>query len=555
MTSTTVLPSINESLNESSGVPEYVEYQLSQFYNYLSDSLLEWNEMLNGRIDERWPVEKKDASKRSWKSFADYWTWSLYTFCGVKRHYHRYGPDITDEPEYNVKFFGKTRGLLVQLFYDKKLQSYDKKNPVTQLCRHLVFDMNSMSIVSLGVTKSLNMDAFEFYVGCDENDIENPVNKLPVVLEEFLEGTMVVYNPFLAKFKMPIINNKIEDGDEILHLVSDDKAPEKTWAISTRKVLGTSFFNNPGKTFQNMFEDNLVKDNINLALLPDEFKNNHIFVFNVEHEDNRIVAPEPVNRNTLVCVYKLGCTELMDGHLTTQLLGRLQNCSVHDGVLLEYDAYAIAFNNIADKQLSIVNLDVFVSQLRNYGVNFRVPAVLCKFSGPSIVNAECVKQLLAGQHEYSPGIMIKSPGGLRTKIRNENYTNLIALKGNTPISINLQNKKNLFKLYWKLVKMGDDSFTEFLKVFDTQEMVYANIFEWYKNCVNTLIHNLYIEYMTVFVRKERHVSTVVYEFKPLVCELHKLYLASRLPTTKDRVVEMVLGLEWYQVYWRLFGLE
>ena len=143
----------------------YFDYQVGQFYGHLFKSLTEWNEIYHGRVNEDWSPEMQKVAAREWNSFADYWTYALYRDCGVKRRYHRYGDDLVVDDsgtgKYLSKFFGKTRGLLIQLFYDKTLTGYNKANPVTQLCRHLVFDMNSMSIVSLGVTKAISPDVFE----------------------------------------------------------------------------------------------------------------------------------------------------------------------------------------------------------------------------------------------------------------------------------------------------------------------------------------------------------------------------------------------------------
>jgi hypothetical protein len=175
-----------------------------------------------------------------------------------------------------------------------------------------------MSIVSLGVTKALSTDVFEAMVGCNPH-VEESNNKVPVTVEKFLEGTMVVYNPRLATFKMSAISKQHEDeGDEGAH-----QTDAKSWAVSTRKALGTSFFNNPGKTFQNMFDENMTAQGINMSTIDDTYAQSHVFVFNTEHVDNRIIHPTPNNRNTLVAVYKLNCDEYMSGDLVTQLINSL----------------------------------------------------------------------------------------------------------------------------------------------------------------------------------------------------------------------------------------
>lgn len=529
----------------------YFDYQVGQFYGHLFKSLTEWNEIYYGRVNETWCPEMQQIAARKWDSFADYWTYALYRDCGVKRRYHRYGNDlIVDDSatgKYLAKFFGKSRGLLIQLFYDKTVSGYNKANPITQLCRHLVFDMNSMSIISLGVTKSVSPDVFNIMAGCNPH-VEESNNKVPVNVEEFLEGTMVVYNPRLASFKMSTFAKQHEDDVDN----SVTQSNSKSWAVSTRKALGTSFFNNPGKTFQDMFDENMTAQGINMSSLDDIYAQNHVFVFNTEHVDNRIIHPAPKNRNTLVAVYKLNCEEYMSGDKVTELITLLsQSVSNTDAMV----SFSEKYTALAGNQLTIVNLTQAVTELHERDLIMTTPKTLCQLSFTELEHSAAVSAFIAGMDEYCPGIMITAEGGIRTKIRNPKYTELLTLKGNTPISIHSQNKKNLFKLFWQLRQSGPEHLAKFLAVFDTPAKHYTFIFDWYKNCVHMMTQNLYLEYMTVFVEKKRHASTIPYEFKPLIGELHKLYNATKQPTTKSRVIEFVNDMKWHQVYWRIFGTD
>ena len=208
------------------------------------------------------------------------------------------------------------------------------------------------------------------------------------------------------------------------------------------------------------------------------------------------------------------------------------------------------------KQLKIVNLSHAETELRERGITtMAVPQTLCQLSFTTLDKSAVINAFIAGMDEYCPGVMIKADGGIRTKVRNPKYTELLTLKGNTPISIHSQNKKNLFKLFWELRQAGPEHIAKFLDVFDTSAKHYTFIFDWYKNCTHQMTQNLYMEYMTVFVEKKRHASTIPYEFKPLIGELHKLYNATKQPTTKSRVIEFVNGMKWHQVYWRIFGAD
>lgn len=528
----------------------YLEFQISQFYGHMYKCLVEWNEIYHKRVNASWCKEMQSVALRDWNSFADYWTYALYRDCGVKRRYHRYGSELPNddsvEGKYISKFFGKSRGVLVQLFYDKSLPCYNKENPITQLCRHLVFDMNSMCILSLGVTKSLGYGTFEKFVGCN-NSVDDPNNIVNVNIEEFLEGTMIVYNPRLAKFKLNPVTKQHEADEQ-----TEEMHIPKSWTVSTRKALGTSFFNNPGKTFQCMFEENMVEQGINLSLLDENYLQSYIFVFNTENVENRIIHPTPKNRNTLVAVYKFNCDKYLSGDKVTELITTLLN--MIPGTESE-SVFGTQFGELVTKQLSYVNLTNVVSELKGKGVSVPTPQVLCSLSFSSLSNATGLNSFINGMDEYCPGIMITSEGGLRTKVRNPKYTELLYLKGNTPISIHSQNKKNLFKLYWQLRQMGPDHIAKFLTVFDTSAKHYAHIFDWYKNCIHMMTQNLYVEYMTVFVEKKRHAATIPFEFKPLVGELHKQYSSTKQPTTKAKVIEFVNNMKWHQVYWRIFGVD
>ena len=528
----------------------FLNYQVMHFYEYLKKCLYEWNEFYHKRTNEAWPASIKELSGKEWKSFADYWSYSLYRDCGVKRRYHRYGDDLpivepeTVESKYITAFFGKSQGVLVQFFYDKDLSGYNPANPITQICRHLVFDMNSMSIISLGVTKSLDPVVFGQFVGC-QSDPANPENKLPVHVEEFLEGTMVVYNPALSKYKMTIMEDMLAEEDDQLAETA------KTWALSTRKALGTSYFNNPGMSFQQMFDQNMETAGIDFGKVPLDYLMTHVFVFNVEHCDNRVIHPEPKNRNTLVAVYKLNCAGLASGELTMAMLDKYR-------VFCDEPTYMDAvsqIDKIKSSQLEVLDLNTVLAELAGFGVIMNRVTQHFDFSGAELVNSPAINAIMKGMGEYTPGVMISGPGGLRTKIRNPAYTELLKLKGNTPISINAKNKKNLFKLYWMLRQNGQENIKKFLALFDTPEKAFTAIFDWYRNCIHVLTHNLYIEYLTVFVEKKRNSSTIPYEFKPLTAELHKQFKETHQPTTKDKVIQLINKMVWNKVYWRIFGAD
>ena len=65
----------------------------------------------------------------------------------------------------------------------------------------------------------------------------------------------------------------------------------------------------------------------------------------------------------------------------------------------------------------------------------------------------CVKETLVNnKSKYFHGYILYGLNGDRTKITNQKYKDLCELKGNKPITIDQSNNKNLFYLYFRLLK-------------------------------------------------------------------------------------------------------
>ena len=79
----------------------------------------------------------------------------------------------------------------------------------------MLFDLNSMSIVSIGVTKAIDYDKFMNNLKLNINLNENKDYSQKIIIEEFLEGTMVIYNPFASQFNFTKIIEKLDDTNSI----------------------------------------------------------------------------------------------------------------------------------------------------------------------------------------------------------------------------------------------------------------------------------------------------------------------------------------------------
>jgi hypothetical protein len=589
--------------------PPVMQQYVNEFYAYMYVEFAKYVEM----------VKTNDESLSKFKSFIDYWCYRLYGDYGVKRKLYRYGSTFETEDEQNAlteeqrRWYTMMYGpkmnskLLLQFFYDKSIPSYNKSKSITRLCRHMLFDVDSLSIVSLGVLKSL--DETDFYKKLDVMNNVNDVDthedmKYNVVVEEFLEGTMIIYNHAMTKYNYNKVSKANVEETDNTHLVdtntvtasatasatdsattsatdsatttATDSATETAnkdkptkdeqtkksskkpnFMVATRRKIGTSFFNKPGKTFYEMFEDNNKREGIDLSLVEDDDINSICLVFNVEHEDNRIITPNPSNRNTLVSAYIIKPSQYNKDIIMSNIMPYFK-CS-DNGVYECTDMQSVQrwFYEIALLMVTEVSPQYVQQQfISKYNINFHVPSVVKNLQDTRENITNDLMAELAKLNEYSPGYMIRDVNSsMRYKVRKDTYKELLELKGHYPISINEKNKENVFKCYWKLRQSGQPAINKFLKLFDNKEKEYRALFEEFKKEIHGLTHTLYLQYMSVFVDKEKHAREIPYLFAPLIGDLHTEYKKTKKPTTKQRVVEYINALPVYKVYWRIFNPE
>jgi hypothetical protein len=595
-TDTTIdIPANTDDMVSSLHVPQqfnnssYFQYQQGLFYELLADCLCKWvDQVKSAAAAAAASTPTTSVEKPQIRSFIDTWTYALYTR-GIKRRVSTYGPDLPDlsgvqtvdelpdaaqlraqgvighSPEADAAylaaaksgnafqrvFYGRSSSVLLQFYYDKQSPAFVKTDPLTMFCRHLVFDLNSMSIISVGVPGALSYDAFMSSQGSDG-----------VCIEEFLEGTMVVYNQRLGLFGQQSVASQEPSADPLGNPDSNatQKQPQHDWALSTRRKLGTSFFNNPGKTFDQMFRENNTSTGTEFGDL--DYLADKVLVFNVEHTENRVVNPQITNRNTLVAVYQLPTN--FDAVRVS--VGGILNAVFSVGVLqtpqntaepTEYASqlkYAV-MAHAATAEIKQLPIQMVVDDLAQLSVKgLRTPTRLFVYHGTDPLAV--VNSMIANMDKYMPGVVLKSVGEThRTKVRNPAHYELLKIKGSGPITISDRNKHNLFKVYWNLRQRGPDAVQQFLDVFDNKSATYKNIFTWYDVLISGMNHQLFQEYHNVFVRKSMPAQSISYAFKPLCGELHKIYKAGRQPVTRDTVIQFVGKLEHNQVYWRLFGID
>jgi hypothetical protein len=493
--------------------------QIDAFYQQL------YNELNIYLSDDN--LTKSDGS--SYRNFLEYWTYTLYRDYGIKRKIHKYGESVESENDLERKIFGDNKKLLIQFYYNKGSKSYDKSKLITQLCRHMLFDFASFSIVSLGVTKSIKLETMFNSIPATTDE-----GYRSLVIEEFREGTMLVYNPSLKQFNYKIIQKEVDEESE------NSERQIRHFETSTRRKIGTSYFNNPGMTFQQMFDDN--NNNLDWDKISDNIKDKYCFVFNVEHSENRIVSPYIKNQNTLVAVYQLkdrndNLDILEDLIKNNKITVNTEFMKLREDVIIEIPPYVI--NNLFQS---------------TYNQTVNVPNVISPFQGSFDDLQKYTSNLISQQGKFDVGVVVKDMySGLRSKVRNPSYSSLLELKGHYPISLNEANNDSLFRLWWRL--KNDKKIKQFLSVFETSSGEYEQLFRSYYDKLVSMTQNLFDVYQTVFVRKEMPAKDIEYKFKPMCGDLHKAYMEEKRGRIKKDVIEYINSREWYQIYWRLFGLQ
>jgi hypothetical protein len=257
---------------------------------------------------------------------------------------------------------------------------------------------------------------------------------------------------------------------------------KNVYYISTRSCLGAQCRWFSSKTFNVMFNECL--DNCDLGKLNDT-DNEYNYSFVLQHPDNTIVKQYQKPNLVLAMV-----TKISDN--------------------IEY-----------------INNNVGKDKLQEFGIQVDIPNVY-KFDGLPEVHG-----YVDIMPESEQGIVLKY-GNLRSKIRNEHYNYVRKLRGNT---------NNKHYMFFEL--RSQRLVQEYLSYFpDDREL-----FDTYRLELYAITNQLYNFYLDCFVRKNPDGTNILkhkeidFEFKPLVSDLHNMYLTEKIITTKQRVVKYFNGLD------------
>ena len=522
-------------------------------------------------IDETAPIISKP------QSFGDYFLFNLFYHYGIKRR-------MVNEH-------------IALLYYSKTAKGYKPNEPITILCRHMLLDMRCMRIISLGIPKAVKLDDFCNTYNIDKtksttnltSDVSGN-NEVPIIpkfrLYKFPEGTMITYNPSLKNYnitpitsvselnvetdencemdvEMPDIDLQPNELQEV-HLGQEhsiDSLSEdfnKKMMFSTRRVIGTSNFSSM-KSFMEMFEENNTIANTNLDAIPEDIMNDTVLVFNIEHPENKIISSHLRNFNTLCAVFKFK--------------SEMASQSEYSNIVLADSDFTIreSFKYLGTNMVTQIQVPIYNKTLLEMGlnINFHLPEVITNFANTtksyikySTLSIEEIDNIVKNRSKDFQGFIMYGLNGERTKISNQKYKDLKNLKGNKPIVIEQWNMKNLFYLYWKLVK--DNNVEQFIAEFDvgltthtanttlTTKNSYKQLFNWFSMLARKFALDLFRTYHYSFVKKTINKPDIPFALKPLCGDLHNQYKANKTPISQTMVELYVFTQPANKIFWRIF---
>ena len=301
----------------------------------------------------------------------------------------------------------------------------------------------------------------------------------------------IEYEKFINKYN--IANSWVEDfiDGTMINVFFD--VTNQIWEIATKSTVGGNiiFFNdiksyhyfnnnetnNSDYTFRSMFFEACNLNNFDLNTLDIKYT----YTFILQHPYNRIVTPISMPIIYLIKIYKIS-------------------------------------NNLEEKKCIIqeLNLQNFISSVPYIFLNTGV-----KFINKYSINDsyDSVKQYYTGKDlpYYCVGCMIYNEDGTRTKIRNMNYENVRKLRGNQP---KLQ--------YNYLCLKKENKIKEFLYYYP--EHIY--IFDKFKLLVFKYTNELFMNYISCFIKKEQELKKYDFKFKNHMYKLHEKYKTELKPNNK-----------------------
>jgi hypothetical protein len=340
----------------------------------------------------------------------------------------------------------------------------------------------------------------------DEAEFNNLKNLRSVIVRDnkivcFSPPKSVDYNKFVNKYAdtSEIWAEDFVDGTMIN--VFYDHA-NKVWEIATKSTVGGNivFFNDVKNykyfddnnyfsehydlTFRSMFFETCNSNNFNLNTL----NTNYCYSFIMQHPFNRIVTPIVTATIYLVKVYNINSEDLTNVTVKEINISSFVNCPPH------------------------IFLNTNVKFINKY-----------PFS-----SYQDIKAMYNSDNTpyYCMGCVINSDDGIRSKIRNNNYEMVRQLRGNQP------------KLQYNYLNLRkNNKINEFLSYYPEHSL----IFNKFRLALYSYTNELFANYISCFIRKEKPLKEYVFAYKTHMYYLHELYKSELRPNKQNVDKKVVIN--------------
>lgn len=298
-------------------------------------------------------------------------------------------------------------------------------------------------------------------------------------------------------------------------------------------------------------------------IFQEDFINDKVLVFNIEHPENRVISSHLRNFNTLCAVFQIK-SEVVTQEQYEKIMA-IEYSSTNE------EAIRDAFKDLGTDMVNQIQVASFKKQAQQYNVNLHLPEIIKSFETVEAdgitrktinindLSFNQIETIVQNKPKDFQGYIIYGLNGERSKFVNLKYKELRGLKGNKPIVIEQWNTKNLFNLYWRLVK--EEKIEQFIKEFDlntgigglgNNEFMYTKLFNWFLSLVKIYSTNLFKIYHNAFVKKTFQKALIPFSMKPLCGDLHTEYLKTKVPNSPTMVEQYIFKQSVNKIFWRLF---
>lgn len=179
----------------------------------------------------------------------------------------------------------------------------------------------------------------------------------------------------------------------------------------------------------------------------------------------------------------------------------------------------VTTSKIIDNNLQVLDRNQTNKLLNSCNINFALPKLY------ELDSMEKIYFHIDKLNDTEQGLVLKCyENGIdnRTKIRNTRYNKVRLLKGNS---------NNKMYLYFELRK--NQNMLEYLEYFPEDK----ELFEKFRLELYDFTKRLFNYYISLKVRKDVKFLEIDYEFRPFLNELHSIFNKTKVPITKNKVID------------------